>query len=129
MYIRFVTPYHDVQSRTCAGIFRAYWQHWRDRAVAPDDWRVIELGRVVNWFNSHLDLPRRVGIRQGRKGAINGVCWFRPQARHCINNARYMAWLLTDLGTPVEEWRSEDPGTMLWQDAQQIVAIPPKIVN
>ncbi|WP_095589144.1 hypothetical protein [Actibacterium ureilyticum] len=117
MYIRFVTDIRDDLARTEMGIFQSGWPN------RVTDWRITELQREYDWFNRHLAVPRRFHMRPGRKGHRAGVCWFRPEATEHITRARYIAWLLSDMGVPVTELRNRDPGTRLWQDTHQIVAL------
>lgn len=122
MYIRFVWPVrHDV-CRTHPGFFfaSAYARYPRDAR----DWRVRELQAEIAWFGEHLAVPGRLRIPAGRHGPRWGVCWFRDDAAEHVSRARYVAWLLTDLGVPIEEWRSPRPGTRVWEDRHQIVALP-----
>lgn len=118
-FIRFVTPERDTNSRSYTGIFSADWS-----VLTGGDWRFDALMSEYSWFNRNLDIPVRLELRQGRKGNRSGVCWFRPEAFEFIRRARYMSWLLTELGLFVTELRSADPGTRLWADEHQIVALP-----
>lgn len=118
-FIRFVTPMRDEDSRCSAGIFSINWQ-----AVYRNDWRGEALLQERSWFNENLDAPERLMLRRRGRGNRSGICWFRPEATECIRRARYMAWILTDLGMPISELQTTNPGVELWSDAHQVVALP-----
>ena len=125
MYIRFVSPHRDRVARVETGIFGAAYEvdytPWR---FADQPWHVAALRRELDWFARALKAPDRLHLRPGRKGFRSGFCWFRPEAQDHIAHARHMAWVLGELGRPIAEIRSRKPGTILWQDRYQIVALP-----
>ena len=93
--------------------------------IDPDpECRLAEIGRVRDWFADNLEKPDFLEKRIGRQGVRQGLCWFDETAGEHIEQARYLAWLLTDLGLPVEEIRSERPGLLLYDDGVQVVAVP-----
>ncbi len=119
MYIRFAGFTHVPEVGVSPGLF------WISTEVPREgDWRHDELSRVRGWFNDHLDAPDLLEQRLGRRGLRQGVCWFRDTARQHIAQARYMAWLLTELGAPVRELRAEQPGHEIWRDQYQVVFVP-----
>ena len=93
--------------------------------IDPDpECRLAEIGRVRDWFADNLEKPDFLEKRIGRQGVRQGLCWFDETAGEHIEQARYLAWLLTDLGLPVEGIRSERPGLLLYDDGVQVVAVP-----
>ena len=122
MYLRFILPGHRARCGTSVGFFQLSYR-LRDSERVPSHLR-RELAREMRWFASHLDVPDRfyLTFRKGRDR--DGYCWFRPGARECIDHARYTAWLMSEAGQPVWEVRTADPGTVLWRDDQQVVALP-----
>jgi hypothetical protein len=123
MYIRFVLPWRDPDSRVEAGFFRAA----SDVASAEDrvpEWIRAELWREINWFNAQLPIPRRIVREFRRRRAIHGICWFRPEAGEAINRARYAGWLMTEAGVPVREIRTSRLREVIWRDDYQVVAKP-----
>lgn len=123
MYIRFVTPRFRQDYRGEAGIF-----HDADAACSKesqaDEWLVSELREQIDWFNDQLSVPRELDIYFKRRRTLHGLCWFQAEAKECIERARYMAWLMTESGSPVRTIKSSDPGRVIWRDSNQIVAIP-----
>lgn len=121
MYIRFAQTRRDPVCRVAPGLFHAL--HRLPRFDA-DDWRHHEIRRLYGWFNRNLAVPGRLAARVGRHGDRRGVCWFNDAASGHVSEARYLAWLLSDIGIPIQELRSPRPGVPLWEDAHQIVVIP-----
>jgi hypothetical protein len=123
MYIRFEsTTLRDAASRGFAGIFSAYGV-LRDQSEFAEGWQMQQLNEIYDWFNNHLDRPTRLNWRS-RRARVAGLCWFRAEATTHIEQARYMAWLITDLGLPIRQRISATPGRLLWHDDHQIVATP-----
>ena len=121
MFIRFAQIDPDPECRLAEGMFQLL-DDLPD--LAPEDWRLAEIGRVRAWFADNLEKPDFLEKRIGRQGVRQGLCWFDETAGEHIEQARYLAWLLTDLGLPVEEIRSERPGLLLYDDGVQVVAVP-----
>lgn len=124
MYIRFESSVPDRDARCNQGVFCTAFDIWYDQPHLRHLWQVAEMRRLLDWFNEHLDAPERMYYRPNRKAELSGVCWFRSAAHACVDEGRYLAWLLCDLGHPIEEKRSTSPGRILWEDTNQIVATP-----
>ncbi len=121
MFIRFAQTRRDPVCRVAPGVFQAFH---RLPPFDRDDWRHHEVRRLYDWFNSNLDMPGRLFIRAGRHGPRHGVCWFTDAAHEHVSEARYLAWLLNDIGVPIDELRSPRPGVPIYRDAHQIVVVP-----
>lgn len=124
MYIRYVLSWRHPASRVEAGFFSlAYRVAAEDRVP---EWIRAELMREIEWFDARLPVPGRLRLRFRRRRAIEGICWFRPEAGEAIVRARYVGWLMTEAGAPLQEIRTADPGEIMWRDAMQVVARPPR---
>ncbi len=121
MYVRFVTPLRDPATGAETGLFRASW--FLSRTNCPD-WIHAELDTQFDWFNPNLPIPGRVARYFKRRSPVRGVCWFRPDARECIERARYCAWLIREGGVPVAAIKLRQPGEILWRDDYQLVVRP-----
>ena len=121
MFIRFAQFERAPDVRVAPGIFHAL-----DRLPPHDgsDWRHREIRRVYDGFNATLARPETLSARISRHGLRRGVCWFRDTAQTHVTEARYLAWLLTDLGVAIRELRSAAPGRLIWADRDQIVVVP-----
>ncbi len=130
MFIRFVAPDRDIRARTERGLFGPAYETRRRFTPRDAPWQVHEIHRLLIWFDRHLDAPDRFTVQQGRtKGQRNGVCWFRDSADRHVSQARYLGFLLGEMGVPIREHRAAHPGTVLWEDAQQVVALPERRLN
>ena len=121
MFIRFAQLQRDPDARVAPGLFQAL-NHLP--ATEGPDWRRSEIARTYDWFTENLDRPDVLAARFSRYGPRRGVCWFHDTATDHIEQARYLAWLLTDIGLPIRELRAHAPGQTIWQDAAQAVIIP-----
>ncbi len=122
MYIRFESTLPDTDARCCSGVFTAAFDIWYDRTDLTSLWQVQEMRRVLDWFNEHLKKPEHFYYRPNRKAEISGICWFHASAHSHVSQARYLAWLLNDIGQPIVTRTASAPGRVLWQDNHQVVA-------
>ena len=126
MYLRFVTHGAVTRAAVRPGLFGvAYWL--RDELWPSPLAEAID--HELHWFGDNLPVPRGrhpFQVRAGRVWHSDGICWFRPttEARGSISHAHVLAALLTDGGVQVERLQAQRPGTILYQDAIQIVAKP-----
>ena len=123
MYLRFVLPWRDPNSRVEAGFFRAAYDMARRQDRVPE-WIRAELSRELDWFDEELPVPCRVCRSFKRRRTIHGVCWFRPRADEAIDRARYAGWLMSEAGVSVREIRTSRLGEVIWRDDHQVVAKP-----
>ena len=121
MYIRFAQLERAPGPRVAPGLFHAFH---RLPPHDPGDWRHREISRVYAWFNDRLACPDVLSARMSRFGHRRGVGWFRDEARAHVSEARYLAWLMGEVGVPIRELRASNPGVLIWEDAEQIVAVP-----
>lgn len=121
MYIRFAQEARDPVCRVAPGLFHACH---RLPPYDGGDWRHRELSRVIHWFGDRLDTPDMLSLPAGRFGPRRGVCWFRDEAAEHVSQARYMAWLMGEIGVPLRELRAHRPGTEIWRDDFQVVVVP-----
>ena len=57
--------------------------------------------------------------------APNGaICWFKPQATQAIAHVRTLARALNEYDRPVQQLTTDLPGTVLYEDGWQLVAVP-----
>lgn len=120
MYVRFITPEWVPYARSRRGFFAAAYSAARYHKTP--EWLSEELWQEIFWFEKNLDVPKTLSKRTGR-GDRDGVCWFRDVAATHVSRARYVCWLLSEIGTPTQELRSTRPGTLLWCDDHQVVAL------
>jgi len=76
------------------------------------------------WFNQHLEKPKRFRRSRCSRGEDKGVCWFKSSAREHIAKVYEMAYLLEENGFAVRVFRSRRVGYIVCEDEHQIVAEP-----
>jgi len=131
-YIRFVSPY---PCRWIPGAQRGFFypayclrdgMRPRGGEVAPD-WLRGAIGDEIAWFCDYLDAPDRFGVVTRKSPrAYGGICWFRDDAHTFVSHAHALAALITEAGVPIERVEAARPGTIVFRDNHQIVAIPPR---
>lgn len=122
MYLRFVTGRIDPDSGLEQGVITVANELWR--AAAAPKWLLGEIRRELDWFNDRLDVPNRFSPTRRKWNQRYGICWFKPGARDCIDHARELAWMLAEADVATRQIRTHHPGELVWQDANQIVAVP-----
>jgi hypothetical protein len=78
-----------------------------------------EVDLLLAWFKVHLPLPPKDVFRGGR-----GLCWFKLDARACIERVRELASHLELRGERVWQVYSRNPGLITYEDDYQVVALP-----
>ena len=122
VYMRFVC-YQQVESqRQRLGLFQALDQA-RQCDFAPS-WALKELGEISGWFNKNLTVPDQFA-RGGWKGwGQPGLSWFKPAASEHIRQMHRLKLALEGCGVHVDILTTRDPGVIIWQDQNQLVAEP-----
>ncbi len=122
VYLPFVC-YQQVESqRQRLGLFQALDQA-RECDFAPS-WALKELGEIYGWFKTNLTVPRQFS-RGGWKGRGQpGLSWFKPAAIEHIRQMHRLKLALEACGVHVDILVTRDPGEIIWQDRNQVVAEP-----
>ena len=109
MYLRFVNAKPEKSTRRRVGILHP------DRPFCRGE----EHDGIVTWLKVHLPVPPREVFSGGR-----GLCWFKLDARACIEQVRDLARFLERRGERVWEIYCRNPGLITYEDDVQIVAVP-----
>lgn len=126
MYLRFVTPGAVTRAGLRPGLFGIAFDLSCDLWPSP---LAQAIDHELEWFGRYLPVPggcHPFAVRAQRVWHKDGVCWFRPEAeaRDAIAHAHVLAALLDECGVPVDRISARNPGTILYRDAQQVVAKP-----
>lgn len=117
-YIRFVIAEKDNDSNEKQGFFMAMAELRNSGALYP--WEA-EIDKVVyRWFNDHLLVPHV----QSKDNKAHAISWFKSTATEYIENMRQFAAILEAHDYVVEQLVTERPGKILYEDDEQIVAVP-----
>ena len=114
-YLRFAVGRNCPTLKEQIGVFHASYDLRQSDELHPDDRdRLLDLR---DWFNQNLIAPH-VPER--------AIFWFRAEATECIGRIWEMVWILKSYDTPVWMMRSHSPGQIVYRDAFQVAALPPK---
>jgi hypothetical protein len=109
VYLRFVLAKPEKPTRRRVGILH------HDRRYRGSK----ERDEIMMWFKVHLPVPPREVFSGGR-----GLCWFKLDARPCIEQVRCLAQFLENRGERIWQVYSRNPGLITYEDDYQIVAVP-----
>ena len=118
MYVRFVIPETDRNSRKPKGVFQAVHDLLDSGQLGADDFRRVR--EDLNWFNQNLDLPNY-------KIHPRAIFWFRSDAREYTHRMWQFVQLLKIHGTQVTMVTTRSPGEVVYFDKHQIAAMPPRL--
>ena len=118
MYLRFTTLAPDPSSHAPQGVFQAVY-HLRDTGRL-DRHEAARLAGDMDWLRRRLKVPAVLS----RAGTHRAICWFHPQADEPIARVRSIVSLLELHGLHTRMVRTADPGTVLYEDDWQVVAVP-----
>ena len=82
------------------------------------------LEELYAWFNAELPCPPF----SREQFPSNAVCWFRTSAGEFVSRMWDLAALLREHACPVRMLRTTEPGTILYRDDYQIVAVRGRVV-
>ncbi len=121
--LRFVSDLPDPEnSNEPAGLFLvARWVRERGQASPADVSRLLDLR---DWFDEHLERPRRFNRSRRPHRTEKAISWFRDSALEHIRHARAMARIVGANGYPIREIRTTRPGYVVYEDDVQVVAEP-----
>ncbi len=120
MYVRFVIPKQDLESHSLLGVFQAVFELREAGMLLPHEEQWLDA--EIDWLNEHLKEPDCLG----EPGTHRAISWFRSCATDPIEKVRSIVALLREKGLPVEMIKADNPGTILYEDDWQVVAIPPR---
>jgi hypothetical protein len=115
-YIRFETSCRCAHSGRRLGVFRSAGrlEHREDLS----DWTADQLEESLAWFNQNLIVPRRRLVER------RGVFWFRSDAHQIVGRMWDLVAILRNEGVFMEVRRTSTPGMIVYEDEQQVAAIP-----
>src|SRR5687768_10368894 len=112
-FVRLATSTIDHESHERQGIFVAAYDLRHTPSLTKDDRR--ELKRLLTWFGLNLRAPRHVTPR--------AIFWFRVEAVECIEKMWELVRLLGRYDVRVDAMTCDRPGTLAYEDEQQVAAI------
>jgi hypothetical protein len=110
VYRRFVFAKLNKETRHREGILRNR---------RSGGWGVRRIAAIYVWLSRNLPRPPRDAFSGTR-----ALCWFKPEARACIDQVVDLAQLLQRRGERIWQLQTRYPGLITYEDEFQVVAIP-----
>jgi hypothetical protein len=119
MFIRMAIVGEDSVSHQQQGVFQAAW----DLLASGDltNAEAEDLRSLLEWFNANMPFPSEA---ERRVLSHRAIFWFRPSARGYIKKAWELLQLLRMAGYLAEVLKTQNPGSIVYEDRCQIAAIP-----
>jgi hypothetical protein len=118
MFVRFTVRGLNDESDAPVGIFHAV-RYLRDDGLLTGDQEDIA-NEVFDWLYDHLDAPAE-GVLKANPEAVS---WFRATATTHIACAERLIPIVEHHGYRVVTTRLLNPGTVVYDDAAQVLALP-----
>lgn len=115
MFIRFVVGHDAEHHRSLTGIITEA-RLLRDKGRL-DDYAKAQLEEAYTWLNANLPVPPFKASNWPR----DAVTWFKDEAGAPLAKMWEIASLPKEHGIPIRMLRSKRPGTVLYEDAYQVV--------
>lgn len=116
MYIRFVVGTNRDRPTTQAGVVTEL-RMLRDSGRLPD-YEVEHVEEIFELINEVLPCPPFLGS----DWSPDAISWFKDSAQDMIRTFRQVVAILEEYGRPVRTIVTGNPGTILYEDAFQVVA-------
>jgi hypothetical protein len=121
-FIRFAVAARDRQSDQQQGVFQALYVLERAGALLPyeSEW----FAGIERWFNANLKRPKRLAWSSRPNASNRAISWLKLSATEHVAHMREIVTLLEHKDIAVEEFRTDKPGYIVFEDDYQIAAIP-----
>jgi hypothetical protein len=118
MFLRLTTSSLREESGQPLGIFHAVRYLRDDGRLTAEEEAIAD--KVFDWLYDHLDAPSEQILAANPQA----VSWFRATATEAIIQAKRLIPILESHGFHVATTRRLDPGTLVYADATQVLALP-----
>lgn len=122
IFVRFVVTDRDHRSDQQRGIFTALYSLEHQGQLEP--YELAWFRELEEWFNRNLKRPDRLAWSTRPNAPERAITWLKMSADEHVRNMRQLMALLDHKGIPVEELRTEKPGYIVYEDDNQVAAIP-----
>ncbi len=122
MFVRFVIPAVDGDSGRRQGVFPAAYRLRRSGELPAHLHAELEV--ALKWFDEHLEAPDRLTRGPRRHARGMAISWFKDSADDCVSRMRAICHVLDECGVPTEMLTSARPGYIVFEDRQQVAAVP-----
>ncbi len=119
-FVRFVVGTNQESARMQSGVVTEL-RLLKESGDLPD-YEHDHVEELFTWLNDNLPCPPFQDSSWGR----DGISWFKPSATAFITHFREMIAILEEHGRFVRMFSTTDPGTILYEDTFQVVAMSPR---
>jgi hypothetical protein len=120
MFIRFAVLQPDADTGKKCGVLVAGHTLRDEGDLSVEEHRQLRL--CLKWFNENVKQPGTYDNLHNKRA----LSWFRSSADECIRHMWDLKQILDHHGLHVEVLKTKTPGTIVYEDECQVVAIPPK---
>ena len=123
MYLRFITEEIDNRSGKRKGIFTLAYELIEDSELSDEDEK--NLKKVLAWFGDYLAIPSRFSKnRNDAHKNTMGISWLKPESKKVVTNFWTLKSILDNAGYHIAVIKNDRPGKVVYEDSDQLVAIP-----
>jgi hypothetical protein len=122
VFLRFITQYINGNSETETGIFNAM-RFVRDNPLTNEN-DAIKLTEIYSWFDKYLQAPDKFSNAKNNNPAAVSLSWFKDTANVDIRKMYEAKEILFKYDILVEVINTRNPGYIVYEDNQQVSAIP-----
>ena len=122
MYVRFVVDKHDEVSGRSMGIFMAMDELLENGSLYEYEKELED--ELYKWFKKNLKVPKAQSSKSNYHSKPMAISWFKDTANEHIDKMRQYAEILEAHQISVTQIVTERPGNVVYEDKQQIAAIP-----
>lgn len=123
MYIRFVVAGDSDNPWRATGVITEA-RILRDKGKL-ESYEVDVVEAAFEWFNLHLPCPPFRENHESGAWTKDAVAWFLPEAKEAIASMWDLVAILKEYGVPVQIFRSQHCGEIVYRDNYQVVAETP----
>jgi hypothetical protein len=122
MFVRFAVADVAESSQQQLGVFTALYRLEREGRLGADE--EVWFAEAETWFNEHLRAPDRLTLSK-RPGAPRvAITWLKASAVEHVRRMRELVALLRHKDIHVDEFTSDRPGYVVYEDDHQVAAVP-----
>lgn len=120
MFLRFIVRKQDQGSRSFVGLFTQAYDLRDSHDLERHEEERIE--DFLGWMRKNLEAPKCLDEPENERA----ICWFKHTAKTPLEKAWEVVSLLRERGVPIEMIKTDDPGTIIYEDEWQVAAKPRK---
>jgi hypothetical protein len=121
-FIRFAVAHRDTSSDQQQGVFTALYALKRAGALQPHEEEWFQ--EITRWFDENLARPSRLAWSSRPNAPERAITWLKLSATEHVSRMRELVALLEHKDIAVEEFRTDKPGYIVYEDEHQVAAIP-----